>query len=72
MLAELQYEIIHQAAEAHGVPVAEVYWAFNGSNYDEDPNDKGWIGTDKVHTSKAGQQAIVDQLHELGYEPITP
>ena len=64
--------VIHQAAQAHGVPVAEVYRAFNGRNYDEDPNDKGWIGSDKVHTSKEGQRAIADLLNDLDYEPITP
>jgi len=65
-------ETIHQAAAAHNVPVAHVYDAFNGPNHDEDPRDKGYIGSDGMHTSATGRDVIADLLRELGYEPLGP
>jgi hypothetical protein len=65
-------EAVHQAAAAYHVPVAYVYDAFNGPHHDEDPRDKGYIGTDGIHTSDLGQQVIAGLLRELGYEPVVP
>jgi lysophospholipase L1-like esterase len=65
-------ETIHQAAAAHNVPIAHVYDAFNGSNHDEDPREKGYIGYDGIHTSDQGKQVIADLLRDLGYEPVAP
>jgi hypothetical protein len=64
--------VIHQAAADHNVPVARVWDAFNGPNHDQDPRDKGYIGSDGIHTSDAGQQAIADLLRDLGYEYTAP
>jgi len=63
---------IHQAAAEHKIPVACVYDAFNGSNHDEDPRDKGYIGDDGLHTNEKGQKVIADLFQKLGYEPIVP
>lgn len=65
-------EAIHQAAAVHNVLVAHVYDAFNGSNHDEDPREKGYIGDDGVHTTGAGRDVIAELLRELGYEPTVP
>jgi hypothetical protein len=65
-------EAIHQAAAAHGVPVARVFEAFNGRKHDEDPRDKGYIGSDGEHTTELGRQVIADCLRELGYVFVKP
>lgn len=64
--------VIHQVAAEHKIPVAEVYAAFHGSDHDQDPRDKGYIGTDGIHASEAGRQVIADQFRKLGYETIVP
>ena len=63
---------VHQAAEAYGVPVVSVYDLFNGSNHDQDPREKGYIGADGEHTTEIGQQAIADLLSQSGYVPLIP
>jgi lysophospholipase L1-like esterase len=65
-------QAIHQAAMAHGVPLARVFDAFNGLDHDEDARDKGYIREDGEHTTGAGRQIIADLLRELGYEPTLP
>jgi lysophospholipase L1-like esterase len=49
-----------------------VYDAFNGPNHDQDPRDKGYIGSDGMHTNETGQDIIADLLRELGYEYSVP
>jgi len=49
-----------------------VYDAFNGPNHDEDPREKGYIGPDGRHASKAGQKVIAALMQKLGYKPVTP
>jgi hypothetical protein len=61
---------IHQAAAAHNIPVARVYDAFNGPDHDEDPNDKGYLSPDGIHTSEEGKKIIAILFRELGYEPV--
>lgn len=63
---------VRQAADAFNIPFVSVYDVFNGLNHDEDPREKGYIGTDGVHTSKQGQQVIADLLSKAGYEPVEP
>jgi hypothetical protein len=63
---------IHQAAATHNIPVARVYDAFNGPNHDEDPNDKGYLYPDGIHTSEEGKKIIAILFRELGYEPVNP
>lgn len=69
---EIFNQVIHQAAENFNIPVARVYDAFNGPNHDEDPRDKGYIGSDGIHTSPAGSSLIAELLRELGYEYTQP
>ena len=63
---------IRQAADAFNIPFVSVYDVFNGLNHDEDPREKGYIGTDGRHTSKQGQQVIADLLSKAGFEPVEP
>ena len=63
---------MRQAADAFNIPLVSVYDVFNGLNHDEDPREKGYIGTDGEHTSKQGQQVIADLLSEAGFEPVEP
>jgi len=69
---EIYNTAIRQAADAFNIPLVSVYDVFNGLNHDEDPREKGYIGTDGEHTSKQGQQVIADLLSEAGYEPVEP
>lgn len=66
----LMNEVIAEVAAEYGVPVASVFSAFNGVNHDEDPKEKGWIGSDRIHTNAEGQAAMVEVFHGLGYDPL--
>ena len=56
------------AADAQGVPIAQVWDEFNGPDHTEDPVEKGYIASDGFHPSLEGAQVIADLLHDLGYE----
>jgi hypothetical protein len=62
--------VIRQTAEEHGVPVAPMYEIMNGPNHDQDPREAGYVIPNSVRLTKAGLQAIADQLRDLGYEPV--
>ena len=68
---EAQNEVIAEVAAERGLPVADVFTAFNGSDHLEDPCDKGYIA-DGEHTNEAGRIAIADVFRALGYEMIVP
>lgn len=61
---------IRQAAEAFNIPLISIYDAFNGSEHNEDPREKGFIGPDGIHASEKGKQVIADLLGDVGYAPI--
>lgn len=61
---------VRQAAEAFNIPLVSIYDAFNGSNHNEDPREKGYIGADGIHASEEGRQVVADLLSAAGYEPI--
>lgn len=61
---------IRHAAEAFNIPFISVYDAFNGSLHNEDPRERGYIGTDGIHASEKGRQVIADLLSEAGYLPV--
>lgn len=63
---------VRQAADAFNIPFVSVYDVFNGLNHDEDPREKGYIGTDGRHTSEQGRHVIADLLSEAGYKPVEP
>jgi hypothetical protein len=62
---------IHQAAAKFDIPVAKVYDAWNGSDHNQDPNDKGYT-KDGIHPNELGAQVIAEELRKLGYDPVTP
>ncbi len=63
---------VREAAEAFNIPLVSVYDAFNGTDHNEDPGKKGYIGSDGMHASDKGQQVIADLLSKVGYKPIGP
>lgn len=63
-------QTIKDAAADYDVPTASMFDAFNGTSHDEDPREKGFIGSDKMHTTDEGKAAMVEVLHALGYEPV--
>jgi hypothetical protein len=65
-------QTIRGAAAEFGVPTASMFDAFNGPSHDEDPREKGFIGSDKQHTTDEGKAAMVEVLHALGYDPVNP
>ena len=52
-----------------GRPLVSVHDLFNGPEHDEDPREKGYIGSDGIHTSAEGRAAIADALAAVGYYP---
>ena len=66
----LMNEVIAETAAEYDVPVVSAFAAFNGPDHDEDPKEKGWIGSDRIHPSAEGQDAIVEAFHAVGYEPL--
>lgn len=67
---EIFNKAVRQAADTFNVPLISVYNAFNGSNHDENPRDKGYIRDDGIHASDKGRQVIANLLSDAGYEPI--
>jgi lysophospholipase L1-like esterase len=53
-------------------PVDLVHLALNGAHGDEDPEEKGYLSADGVHTNAVGAAVIADVHRELGYEPVFP
>jgi len=61
-------EHIIKGASENNIPVADVYFAFNGPDGHEDPVAKGYL-LDNRHPNAEGYAVITRLLHELGYEP---
>lgn len=57
-------------AQAHGIPIADIYSKFNGPSGNDDPSDKGYISFDGYHPNSAGHMVIADTLKALGYAPL--
>lgn len=62
---------IHIAADEKGVPIANVFDAWNGLDHTEDPNDKGYT-FDGIHPNEKGAEVTANLLRDLGYEMIIP
>lgn len=62
---------IHQAAASYNIPVAGVAEAWNGPNWDQDPQAMGYT-KDSEHPNEVGATIIAQALRELGYEPVVP
>ncbi len=64
-------ECIIQAGRRHGIPVANVFEAFNGPLGDDDPADKGYLSVDKKHSSVSGLELIAEEFRKLGYQHLS-
>jgi hypothetical protein len=63
---------IVQAARKRGIPVADVFAAYNGLDGNDDPVDKGYIAGDRLHPSEEGMKVIAEEFRKLGYEYASP
>ena len=61
---------IATTATGRSIPYTRVYQAFNGSNGDEDPNDKSYITFDRYHLRDAAHQVMAELLLGLQYAPL--
>jgi hypothetical protein len=64
-------DAIRQASAAYNIPVARVSEAWNGPDWDIDPNDLGYT-KDGEHPNELGIEVIAQALRELGYDPVLP
>jgi lysophospholipase L1-like esterase len=55
-------------AGSYGIPVAHVFSEFMGPNGTGDPEARGLISGDHVHTNTAGARRTAALIHDLGYE----
>lgn len=62
---------IHQAAASYNIPVAAVAEAWNGPDWDQDPQAMGYT-KDAEHPNEVGATLIAQALRELGYDPVLP
>jgi predicted dienelactone hydrolase len=60
------------AAEAYNIPFLSRYDAFNGTNHNEDPREKGYIRSDGEHPTELASQFTADLLSRMGYDPVSP
>ncbi len=65
-------DAIGRAAETGGATLVSTYDVFNGPGHDEDPREKGWIGSDGIHLNGEGKAVIAELLAAAGFEPTTP
>lgn len=54
---------------ASGLPVADIFTAYNGPAGLDDPIAKGYILPDAIHATDLGHAVIVDVLRRLNYAP---
>ena len=57
------HEAEQAAADAQGVPIAQVWDEFNGPDHTEDPVEKGYIASDGFHPSLEGAYVIACLLY---------
>jgi predicted dienelactone hydrolase len=60
------------AAEAYNIPFLSRYDAFDGTNHDEDPREKGYIHADGEHPTELASQFTAELLSQMGYDPVSP
>jgi hypothetical protein len=46
--------------------------AFNGTDFTENPREKGYIAKDGEHPTELMGQYTAELLSKLGYEPVIP
>jgi lysophospholipase L1-like esterase len=55
-----------------GIPIANIFDAWNGLDHTEDPVANGYTQEDNIHPNELGATVIAQVLRDLGYEPIIP
>jgi hypothetical protein len=68
-LAEVN-EHIERTSEANQIIMANVFYAFNGANGEEDPGSRGLLFTDNFHPNDAGYRIIADLFRDGRYAPL--
>ncbi len=61
-------ELFAETAAKYGIPTAQVFAEFMGSDSTDDPQDRGLIATDQMHPTEAGAILIAELIHDLGYD----
>ena len=61
-------KVIAEVAGKHGIPVAKVFQAMNGTDGDTDPNAQGYLSLDEKHLNDEGYQFVANLFRELGYD----
>jgi hypothetical protein len=59
------------AAKAYDIPFLSRYDAFNGTDHNQDPREKGYIVSDGEHPSELASQVTAELLSRMGYEPVS-
>lgn len=66
------WEAQAEVAKEEGIQVVDVFTLFHGENHDQNPYEKGFIGSDQIHVNENGAQAIAELYREVGYEYWMP
>jgi lysophospholipase L1-like esterase len=61
---------IEESCRNNHVVMANVFYAFNGANGEEDAGDKGLLFTDNFHPNDAGYTIITNLFREARYAPL--
>lgn len=63
-------EHIERTSEQNRIIMANVFYAFNGANGEEDCGDKGYLFTDNFHPNDTGYRIIGDLFRDGRYAPL--
>ena len=69
-LGEVNDHIETTCATNH-VIMANVFYAFNGANGEEDPQTRGYLFTDNFHPNDTGYRIIADLFRDARFAPIS-
>ena len=64
-------EHIERTSEANHIIMANVFYAFNGANGEEDAGSRGLLFTDNFHPNDAGYRIIADLFRDGRYAPLS-
>ena len=69
-LGEVNDHIETTCAQNH-IIMANVFYAFNGANGEEDPGSRGYLFTDNFHPNDTGYRIIADLFRDGRYAPVS-